>query len=229
MNEQKQSLSIPLAIIIAGALIGFGLYWSGRGSAPAPAVADTAPKTTTDGIKAVTSSDYVLGNRNAQIMIVEYSDLECPFCKQYQSVLHQIVNAYPGKVAWAFRHFPVHTNSIPEAEALECAGEIGGNDAFWKYADRVFQETTSNNGLDLSKLPQFAADLGIDKSQFAACAASNKYESKITADRQEALSTGTRGTPYSVIFAGGDKISLDQGALPFEAMKNIIDTVLKNS
>ncbi|HVT75011.1 MAG TPA: DsbA family protein [Candidatus Paceibacterota bacterium] len=230
MNEQKTSLSIPVAIVIAGALIGFGLYWSGHTkAAPAVATGSDVQKESLDSIAPVQPTDYVLGNRNAPVMIVEYSDLECPYCKQYHSTLHQLVTAYGGKVAWTFRHFPVHQNSVPEGEALECVGEIGGNDAFWKYADKVFSETTSNNGLDLAKLPVFASELGIDSAKFSTCVAGTEYEDKINQDRQDVMDAGARGTPYSVIFAGNDKIPLTQGALPFEAMKNIIDTVLKNS
>jgi protein-disulfide isomerase len=230
MNEQKQTLSIPVAIIIAGALIAFGIYWSGRGDAPTEPV--QAVNTSTAGavnIEPIGADDHVLGDRKAPIVIVEYSDLECPFCKQYHATLNQLMDTYgvQGKLAWAFRHFPVHTNSVKEGEAVECAAEIGGNEAFWKYTDKVFELTKSNNGLDLNLLPQIAAQLGLDEAKFKTCLDSGKYTAKIEKDRQDVLDAGAQGTPYSVIFAKGEKIPLTQGALPYADMKTILDEILR--
>src|SRR3989344_5485116 len=107
------------------------------------------------------------GNKlTVPIAIVEYSDLECPFCKTFQKTLHQIMDEYgeSGKVAWVYRHFPLaqlHTKAAKEAEATECAAELGGNAAFWKYADRLFEVTPSNNNLELSQLPVIAAEVGL--------------------------------------------------------------------
>jgi len=231
MNESKQSLSIPVAIIIAGALIAGGIYWSGRGNqAIVTDNANTATVANTENIKPIGAEDHVLGNPKADIVIVEYSDIECPFCKQFHATLHQLMNEYgaDGKLAWVYRHFPVHTNSIKEGEAVECAAEIGGNDAFWKYTDEIFETTTSNNGLDLAKLPVIAEEVGLDVERFNTCLASGKYATKIEKDRADVISAGARGTPYSVIFAKGDRIPLNQGALPYNDMKTIIDTILKN-
>lgn len=225
MNDQKTSLSVPVAIIIAGALIAFGIYWTGRGSAPAAATVQQA----STNIKGIQSTDHVLGNPKAKIVIVEYSDPECPYCKIFNSTLHQILTAYDGQVAWVFRYYPVHQNSVAESAAAECAAELGGNNVFWKYMDEIFQETKSNNGLDLSALPQIASNLGLDATKFNTCLSSGKYDSKITNDRTDVTNAGAQGTPYSVIFAGQEQIPITQGAIPFDGMKNIIDTILKNS
>jgi protein-disulfide isomerase len=228
MENKNQSLSIPVAIIVAGALIAFGIYMSGKGTA-VPAVA-TAPAKQVVDIAPVSAADHVLGDRKAPIMIVEYSDIECPFCKQFHNTLKTIVSDYKGKVAWAFRHFPVHQNSVKEGEAVECAAEVGGNDAFWKYTDAIFAETKSNNGIELSRLPGIAAEVGLDVTKFNACLASGKFTAKIQKDQADVIKAGAQGTPYSVIFtANGEKIPLTQGALPYADMKRIIDTIVKNS
>jgi protein-disulfide isomerase len=230
MNENNQrtgqSLSIPIAIIVAGALIAGGIYFSGKkgtqtNNIPAAPVAVA--------IKGIQSTDHVLGDPKATIAIVEYSDLECPFCKQFHNTLHQLMNEYgaKGQLSWAFRHFPVHTNSVKEGEAAECAAELGGNDAFWKYADRVFSQTQSNNGLDLAQLPVIAGQIGLDVTKFTQCLDSDKYAAKIEQQRQDVIAAGAQGTPYSVIFAGGQTIPITQGALPYADMKTIIDAVLK--
>ena len=230
MNDQKQSLSIPVAIIIAGALIAVGIYFNGRSNTTSPTGKTDTAQVSTDSIKPIDTTDHVLGNPKAEIVIVEYSDIECPFCKQFHNTLNQLVKEYgpSGKLAWAFRHFPVHTNSIKEGEAIECAAEIGGNDAFWKYTDMIFDKTASNNGLDLAELPIIAEKVGLDVPQFQACLDSGKYAEKIEKDRADVLAAGAQGTPYSVIFAKKEKIPLSQGALPYNDMKTIIDTILKN-
>ncbi|HEU5114344.1 MAG TPA: thioredoxin domain-containing protein [Candidatus Paceibacterota bacterium] len=228
MNKGNQSLAIPLAIIFAGALVGFGIYWSGRPTPGAPVqTAVTAPSL--DSIKPIQPTDHVLGNPNAKVVIIEYSDTECPYCKIFHSTLHQIVNDYNGQVAWVFRHFPVHQRSVKEGQALECAAELGGNNAFWQYVDKVFSTTNSNDSLDPALLPQFATAIGLDSAKFNDCLASDKYVSKINADRDAVVAAGAEGTPYSIVFAGSQKAPITQGALPYDAMKNIIDAALKNS
>ncbi len=229
METQNQSLSIPVAIIIAGALIAGGIYMSNR-SATAPAARNQQPTAQVVGIEPITAADHVLGDRNAPIVIVEYSDIECPFCKNFHNTLHMLMDDYgaKGQLAWAFRHFPVHENSIKEGEAIECAAEVGGNDAFWSYTDKIFAATKSNNGIDLAQLPVIAKEVGLDVTKFNTCLNSGKYKAKIEQQQQDVIKAGAGGTPYSVIFAKGEKIPLTQGALPYNDMKTIIETILKN-
>ena len=93
-------------------------------------------------IRGVQDDDHIIGDKNAKVVIVEYSDTECPFCKVFHETLHQVVSEYDGKdVAWVFRHWPIpqlHPKAPKEAEALECAAELGGNDMFWKYTHKLF-------------------------------------------------------------------------------------------
>lgn len=227
--ENKQSLSIPVAIIIAGALIASGIYMSGKSNTPSNSAKNAAPTKQNVSIEAVGPSDHVLGDRKAPIMLVVYSDIECPFCKRFHETLKTLVKNYSGKLSVAFRHFPVHQNSIKEGEAVECAAEVGGNDAFWKYLDTIFAETKSNNGIDLARLPGIASEIGLDVAKFNTCLSSGKFAKKIEQDRDIVTKAGAQGTPYSVIFANKETIPLTQGALPFADMKVIIDTIIKNS
>ncbi len=96
----------------------------------------------TGEIPAITAEDHIIGNTNAPIVIVEYSDLECPFCKRFGTTMKEIVAESNGQVAWVYRHWIVHVqpgqNALPKAAASECVTKLKGNDAFWKYIDLVF-------------------------------------------------------------------------------------------
>jgi protein-disulfide isomerase len=119
------------------------------------ALAGTA-KYTAEGegnIPPITDKDHIFGNRNADLLIVEYSDPECPFCKRFDATMNQVMDQYQAsnKVAWVYRHFPldsIHPKSRHESEALECANEIGGNAKFWEYVKVLFKVTPGNDGLD---------------------------------------------------------------------------------
>lgn len=103
----------------------------------------------------VTQNDFIRGNFNADIIAVEYSDPECPFCKKFHLTMQEVIKNYNGKIAWVYRHFPLdslHQKARAESEAIECAGILKGNEVFWKYLDRVLELTTSNDGLDLGLL-----------------------------------------------------------------------------
>lgn len=116
-------------------------------------------------VRAVSNEDHVLGDRNAPVKLIEFSDLECPFCKRFHPTAKQVVTEYAGKVALVYRHFPLdslHAKARKEAEATECANEQGGNDKFWAYMDRLFDVTPSNDGLDLAELPKIAAFVGLE-------------------------------------------------------------------
>lgn len=103
-----------------------------------------AGKASTDAqvtLPPVDAEDHVLGDVNAPITIIEYSDLECPFCIRFHTTQETIMKEYAGKVKWVHRHFPLdfHANAKPYAYAAECAGEVGGNDAFWGMVDFIFK------------------------------------------------------------------------------------------
>lgn len=173
--------------------------------------------------------DHLRGNVAAPITIIEFADLECPFCKEFHSVLRQIVAAYPGQVSWIYRHFPIdslHAKARKEAEASECAAELGGNDKFWQYLDALFAVTPSNDGLDPQQLPEIASAIGLDRQQFLTCLSSGKYANKVASELSQALlAGGSGGTPYSVILVAGETIPVS-GAVPYGQLKSAIDALL---
>ena len=182
----KQQVLIPIAIVVAGLMVAGAVFLVKRPVTP-PGTADA------DTVRPIDETDYVLGNPDAPVKLIEYSDLECPFCKNFHVTMHELMNEYgaSGKVAWVYRHFPLtqlHPKAAKEAEAAECAGELGGNDAFWKYVDRVYEITPSNNGLNLDQLPQIAEDIGLNRAAFSQCLSSGKYADKVKDSFDEAVS-----------------------------------------
>jgi len=237
MNENKSNLMIPGSIILAGIIIAGAIVYTGGstssvnlGGAGKAAVGDSAGGGgAADSVKAVTQDDHIRGDINAPVTIVEFSDLECPFCKRFHSTLNQITDEYDGKVAWVYRHLPLdslHSKARKEAEATECAAELGGNDAFWAYTDRLFEVTPSNNRLDLDDLPEIAEYVGLNKQRFQECLDSGKYKDHIASDLEDAFNSGGQGTPYSIVIAPDGTKSVIPGALSFEAVKGIIDEAL---
>lgn len=182
-------------------------------------------------IKEITKDDHIRGSFDAPVKIVEYSDLECPFCKKHHTVMQQIVDEYgEDKVAWVYKHFPLvslHSKAPKEAEATECAAELGGNDGFWALTDKIFEVTPTNNGLDLETLPDLAAEVGLNKDDFKECLDSGKYAEKVQAEYEEAVAAGGQGTPYNVVVGpDGTTVPL-AGAYPIEAFKEVIDSMLE--
>ena len=177
-------------------------------------------------------NDHLYGNPGAPVTLIEYSDFECPFCKRFHSTVKRLVDESDGKVNWVYRHFPIDqlhpVKARREAVASECANELGGNEAFWKFADRFFELTPSNNRTDIDVvLPQIAREIGLDESQFMACLDSGKYDQHIEEDLQSATASGGRGTPWSIVVSkNGERYPLS-GAQPYEAVKRVVDLALK--
>jgi len=233
---QKNNLAMPIAIVIAGALIAGAVYWSARGDSVAVAPQPQAAQENTGGLEKlapITSDDHIRGNSNAPVKIVEYSDMECPFCKRFHSTMQQVMDEYgkDGKVAWVYRHFPldsIHSQARTEAVASECANELGGNDAFWKYTNRFFELTPSNNQTNIAVvLPQIAREIGLDETKFNSCLASKKYDKHIQENLDNATATGGNGTPWSIVIAKNGKKYPLSGAQPYEAVKQLIELALQ--
>ena len=175
--------------------------------------------------------EHILGNPDAPIKIIEFSDTECPFCKRFHPTLQNIMVEYglDGKVAWIYKHMPLeslHAKAFREAKATECAYELGGNSGFWAYLDKIFEVTPSNDGLDVSQLPQIAQDIGLNSSKFEECLASGRHEERIRNDIALAEQKGATGTPFSVLVdPNGEEFDI-RGALPHEVVKQAINKIL---
>jgi protein-disulfide isomerase len=232
---------MPLAVVIAGGLIAGAVLLNGS-TAETTQQKNTNPTAqtpeqqvgSTDAVAKVTEKDHVKGNPDALVKIVEYSDFECPFCKQFHNTMNEVMDKYgaSGEVAWVFRQFPLEQLHPVKAQAVavasECANEQGGNDMFWKFTDRYFELTLTNNRTDIDTvIPQIAGEIGLDTVAFNACRQSGKHDEHIQGDIANAVATGGRGTPWSVVIAPNGKTFPINGAQPLGAVEQIIELAKK--
>lgn len=214
----KNSRIVPVAIVAGGIIVAIAVYAS-------------QPNTATLGslVRPVSSADHILGNPAARVMIVEYSDFDCEYCKVFHETLHQIIanEGASGEVAWVFREFPlseIHPNAFSHARAAECAASVAGNDAFWRFTDALFNAQPINP----ANYGAIAASVGMADNTFAACyaASSPALDARITADRKNALDMGARGTPYSLILVAGKDPVVMVGGYSYDAVKQLVDQAL---
>jgi protein-disulfide isomerase len=199
-------MMVPLSIIIAAIVIAGALFMVNKGDAPKVTDNNNSGQKVDIAVnmKSISADDHILGNPNANIVIVEYSDTECPFCKRFHETMHQIIDEYgkDGNVAWVYRHFPLaqlHPKAHTEAQATECAFDQGGNTAFWSYTDKIYEITPSNNGLDLKELPKIAGEIGLDVVKFEKCLADGNNKKKVDDFLADAFASGGRGTPHNIM------------------------------
>jgi protein-disulfide isomerase len=157
------------------------------------------------------------GPADAPIIIVEFSDFECPFCQRAAAVVEQVMEQYKGKARLVYRHYPLpnHSNAQRAAEAATCANEQG---KFWPYHDLLFR---NQRALSTDDLNQYARDVELDETKFAACMDSGRAAKVVEKDIADGDAAGVNGTP--AFFINGRPLS---GAQPFESFSEAIDQEL---
>ena len=170
----------------------------------------------------IDEGDIVVGSRDAKVKVIEYSDFQCPYCKQmHESVISPMLKEYGDKIAYVYKHLPLnfHAQAQNSALASECANEQG---KFVAYADKLFAEQAQWGATQgTQSFKNYARQLGLNASQFNQCMDSNKYGDKIEADAQEAQSFGVSGTPGTFV-----NDQFNGGVVPYESFKASIDAEL---
>lgn len=225
--DKRSTLLVPVAIVIAGVLLAFGIYFARGGSNPVP-TGDVSL------VRPISPDEHLVGNPEAKVTVVEYSDIDCTYCKEFQATMTQIMADYAaeGTVAWAYRHFPLvnaHPYAAKHAEAAECVAALGGNDRFFRFIDALQAAAPGSMQFDPNNYAQVVGDLGVSESDFAACLSGGTMIPKVTADFDNAIEAGASGSPYIVLLVKGSDPIAVSGALPYDAMRRIIDEALKKA
>ncbi len=252
--------ALPAAILIGAMLISGSIFYNtkifiakglngtntaaqgtkaGQGGGPSVPQQAAAPAPDAGPVKVSVDDDPVLGNKNAPLTLIEFSDYECPFCKRYfTETFPQIKKDYvdTGKLKIVYRDYPLPFHNplaTTEAIAANCSREQGGDAAYFKYHDEVFQRTKSNGqGLVKDDLYKIAADLKLNAGNFKSCLDSEKYKDEIAKDTADGSAAGVSGTPTVFIgkSAADGTITATKvvGAQPYTAFKSAIDQLLQN-
>lgn len=167
----------------------------------------------------IVESDHVLGNKDANFILFEYSDYHCPFCKRFHPTTKEFLGNHDD-VAIVLRAYPgVHRNtSAPLHELAECIAKEEGNDAFWKFSDLAFEK---GSALTIKNASQEFAGLGITKTEkIMQCYNSGEFKDIVNSREQEAQEMGILGTPGSILknMTTGE-VRLVEGAYPLEALE----------
>lgn len=171
----------------------------------------------------ITDQDWVTGNPDGKIALIEYSDLECPYCQQFHATAKQVIEKNDD-VLWVYRHFPldsIHPNARPRAVASECVGKLAGSAAFWQFIDAIF---ASEAGVADSELPDIAAQAGVNVNDFNACISEGSVEEKVDSDMAGGQSAGVSGTPGNfLVNTETGKVSYIPGAVPLVQLEQAIE------
>lgn len=158
------------------------------------------------------ADDPVRGRKNASVTVIEYSDFQCPYCKQSQATVQRIESTYGDKIQFIARQYPLpfHDRAKPAAEAALCAKDQG---KFWQYRDKLFPSAS----LQDEDFKRFSKEVGLNEKKFNECLASHRHAAEIDATMQEAQKYGVSGTP--TFFINGRPMV---GNLPFSEFEDAI-------
>ncbi|MDP6561810.1 MAG: thioredoxin domain-containing protein [Candidatus Peribacteraceae bacterium] len=233
MADSNSNQWFGVSMVLVGVIAGYGVAMSG-GGAPAPSAptAAVAPSPTPSAPPAAPEAkdvkpvdlkrDHIRGNRKANIALIEYSDYECPFCGRHHPTAQGLIDANDD-VMWVYRHFPLgfHQNATPLAEASECAWEQGGDDAFWKFTDLIFEK-----GADAANIAQYGDESGVDGAKVQDCVDAGTYAQYVQDDMASGSAGGVSGTPGNIVLniKTGDS-RLVSGAQPLASFQAAVDAL----
>ena len=171
--------------------------------------------------------DHILGNLNAPITLIEYSDFECPFCKRFHPNATQFWEDNSANLRWIYRHFPLdfhNPGAQKQAEASECVAELKGNDAFWEYIHAIYDRTESGGtGFPLENLRPLAEEINVNGQAFDECVKSERMAARVKEDYDNGVKVGISGTPAGYLMNRKGDVRFIAGALPIEQLQEMLD------
>ena len=227
-TKSSNNMAIPLSIIGAGLIIAGAIIFNGMGNgvkSPTPSVPNTdteAEDVVTVAPRKLAKDDHIFGNANAPVIIVEYSDTECPFCKQFHPTMVQLLEEFPNDVRWVYRHFPLpqHGRAPLAAQASEAAAVQG---KFWEMHDLIFESqhlwSSQANVRDI--FVSYAEALELDVAQFESDLDAKGTIDKVRDNYTSGVRSGVNSTPS--FFLNGQKL---RNPSNYEEFKGLIEAVI---
>jgi protein-disulfide isomerase len=226
-TQRNPDYMLPVSILIAGVLIAGAVLYKNPSGSGAPLGQDPGPQVVSGEGLELNAGDVILGDPNAPVTLIEYSDFQCPFCGRFYSQTEPLIKenyVQTGKVKFVYRHFAfLGPESRAAANAVECAKDQG---AFWQFHDEIFEAEIRdgrehNGNLDRPLFLSIAQGMGFDMAEYTSCLDTNKYADKVESDYAVAQTLGVAATP--TIFVNDKMI---EGALPYENFRLIIEQEL---
>lgn len=213
----KDTYLVSLAIVAAGLIIAGSVFYSGGKTGKEASLIDGDNPAT---IEVSADDDPFRGSSEAPVVIIEFSDFECPYCGAFfRNTLPELEEKYinTGKVKFVYRDFPIpsHKNAQVAAEAAQCAGD---ENKYWEMHDKIFE---NQEAIDKKNLVDYANVLGLNMNDFNQCLDDGKYSKEVKADLNDGARIGVDGTP--TFFINGKKLV---GAQPFSVFEEIIEKEL---
>ncbi len=223
--DTKNPYLLPVAIVLGGVILAIAIFVTRTGNVPLITEENLAM------LRPISAQDHIVGNPKAQVVIVEYSDIDCEYCKNFHTVLQQVMTEYgpTANVAWVYRHFPilsVHPYAGMHAEAAECVADLGSNDLFFAFIDGLHQAAPGGSQFDPVGYPVIVSRLGLPPTAFEECMTSDRMTGRVAADSENAFAVGATGAPFTVVLVEGKKPVPITGALPYESLKQVIEEAL---
>lgn len=243
--EKNNNLTLVILLIIVF-VIGFlgGSLWtennllkSGTMPTKAEKVEDVEDKKVNalENLPEVTENDHIRGNKDAEVVFIEYSDYECPYCNKFHPTMIQVMENYGDQVAWVYRHFPLsfHQHAQILGEASECVAAYAGNDAFWTFSDDLYASMADKSIYDadgatvsdetiLSK----AVAAGANRADIEKCLNESEMTNKVKNQAAAGGQAGITGTPGTVIVSEKGGYELIPGALPYVQVEQMLQNHL---
>lgn len=225
LTNPREAWFIPAAIVVAGLIFSVAIFVFRTKHTEASASANI------NLMHPVTQADHIIGNPAAPVVLVEYADIDSSYSKSFQHTMQQLMADYAagGKVAWVYRHLPLidqHAYASQHAEAAECATSLGGPSMFYRFIDAINSAAPGELQFDPDNYPGIVSSLGLVPDSFSACMNAHTYQQKVASDFQNGLAIGAGGSPFSVLLVAGQKPITIDGAIPYDALKKMIDQSL---
>jgi len=179
-------------------------------------------------------TDHFRGNAKAKVVMIEYSDYECPYCNKFHPTMVDLMKKYEKDIVWVYRHLPLsfHPNAQTLAEASECVATYGSNEAFWKFSDKVYEKMadgsiygndTENKKVSEETILALANEAGANRNQVKTCLDNAEMKQTVKDDQAGGAKAGVTGTPGTIIISKKGGFELVPGALSLEKIEGMLE------